>query len=372
LGRIWEEPLKTAATLTTPRQPVSQTAADEIFARAERAFAKSDYATASPLYSSLLEKGVSPGLMLYRLAMIANYVEKYDTAYEFHCEAIKADPHLAHIITSQEFAHYNVLCRAKYDTEEIPFCPICGSAKQKPMMVVNSLPLAYYHPAYHPIRRLVQCEECGHGWANPRPTLTAMLEASADPPPGHLMGFSYEQMTVKSDILHELWARKPGGDLLDIGTANGTTASVAQDFGYRVTAMDIHSGYADLVRGMGIEFIEADITNCNLGNRTFDVIMMGDVIEHVVDVKGTIANVKALLKPGGLFWLSTPNYEGAWTRAVKSADAMWMEGEHIHSFSLRSLKRLMHDCGLTVTDYRLSKRYVGCAEIIVEKTKNTS
>ena len=348
------------------KQNDNQKIADEKFLRAERAFAEKEYAAAVPIYNELLEAGISPGSMLYRLGMIANEFGQFESAYSFHCKAIAAEPRFARRITPPEYRHHDVVCRDHYEEEYVAACPVCQSGNHAPMQVINCLPLASYHPAYHPVRRWSQCRECGHGFANPRPTLAAMNEASLDPPPAHLTQFSYDQMTVKSDILHALWTRKPGGTLLDVGTANGTTASVALDFGFSVVGMDIHSGYAKQVADMGVEFIEADVTTCELGGRTFDVILMGDVIEHVVDAKATIENVKRLLNPGGLLWLSTPNYEGAWTRAMKAADPMWMEGEHIHYFSLRSLKRLLSDCGLNVVDYRLSKRYVGCAEIIAE------
>lgn len=348
------------------KQNNSQKIADEKFLRAERAFAEKDYAAAVPIYNELLEAGISPGSMLYRLGMIANEFGQFESAYSFHCKAIAVEPNLARRITPAEYRHHHVFCRSKYEEEYVAACPVCESENHAPMQVINCLPLASYHPAYHPIRRWSQCGDCGHGFSNPRPTPAAMDEAASDPPPAHLTQFSYDQMTVKSDILHDLWTRKPGGTLLDVGTANGTTASVALDFGFSVVGVDIHSGYAKQVAAMGVEFVEADISTANLGGRTFDVILMGDVIEHVVGAKSTIENVKRLLNPGGLLWLSTPNYEGAWTRAMKTADAMWMEGEHIHYFSLRSLKRLLSDCGLNVIDYRLSKRYVGCAEIIAE------
>ncbi len=352
--------------LPAPPKNDHQKIADEKFLRAERAFAEKDYAAAVPLYNELLEAGISPGSMLYRLGMIANAFGQYESAYAFHCKAIAVEPNFARRITPPEDRHHNVVCRSHYDEEYVAACPVCAGENHAPMQVVNCLPLASYHPAYHPVRRWSQCRECEHGFANPRPAPAAMHEAASDPPPAHLTQFSYEQMTAKSDILHALWTRRPGGMLLDVGTANGTTASVAQDFGYTALGIDIHSGYAQQVTDMGVAFLEADIATSDLGGQKFDVILMGDVIEHVVDAKAALENVKRLLTPGGLLWLSTPNYEGAWTRALKTADPMWMEGEHIHYFSLRSLKRLLADIGLMVVDYRLSKRYLGCAEIIAE------
>jgi 2-polyprenyl-3-methyl-5-hydroxy-6-metoxy-1,4-benzoquinol methylase len=194
-----------------------------------------------------------------------------------------------------------------------------------------------------------------------------MEEAFRDPAPAHLLTVNYTTLTIYSDIVNRLYQRRPSGDWLDVGPASGGLAAVAMDFGYRVTGLDIHSGYADHVRRLGVEFLLGDIAEYDFRGRQFDVISMGDVIEHVLDPIQVIARVASLLKPGGVLWLSTPNCEGVWTRIVKEKDVMWKEGEHIHYFSLRSLNRLLNDQGLKAVDYNLSKRFVGCAELTIER-----
>jgi 2-polyprenyl-3-methyl-5-hydroxy-6-metoxy-1,4-benzoquinol methylase len=154
--------------------------------------------------------------------------------------------------------------------------------------------------------------------------------------------------------------------LLDVGVGNGGLAGVAMDYGYQVCGLDVHPAYADTVRRLGIEFLVGDFGSYDFGQRRFDVIALGDVIEHLPDPRRVMAKTASLLNRGGLIWLSTPNYEGVWTRMVRERDAMWLEGEHLQLFCLRSLRRLVEDHGLTITDYRLSKRYIGCAEVLIE------
>ena len=40
----------------------------------------------------------------------------------------------------------------------------------------------------------------------------------------------------------------------------------------------------------------------------YDAIYAKEVIEHIVDWKSYLINIKNVLKPGGQLWLSTPNY----------------------------------------------------------------
>ena len=114
-----------------------------------------------------------------------------------------------------------------------------------------------------------------------------------------------------------------------------------------------------------------DICTYDFAGRQFDVVVLGDVIEHVTEPRLALARVAALLTPKGLLWLSTPDHEGVWTRMMGDADPMWLEGEHMQFFCQRSLRRLLVEQNLDVVDYRLSKRFKGCMEIIAERASPT-
>jgi SAM-dependent methyltransferase len=355
-----------------PLQPLAAGSANALFQRAEKAFQADRLEEAAAIYRQLYAANVSRGVMLWRLGAIANAQGAVDRAWELFHQAIALDPKLAAALTPPDYPHHGLVCRPHYDAEPVPLCPVCGGRDQKPMMVVGLLEWSAYHPSFSPVRRWVQCSLCGHGFANPRPAGAALQEAFRDPPPKHLLAWQYGNLTIYSDIVHRLWERHPGGDWLDVGVANGGLAGVAMDFGYRVTGLDVHPAYAEHVRRLGVEFLLGDICAYDFRGRRFDIISLGDVIEHVAEPKKAIAGVASVLKPGGLIWLSTPNYEGVWTRALKEKDGMWKEGEHLHFFCLRSLNRLLNDHGLKTVDYSLSKRYIGCAEVIIERVESSA
>ena len=335
--------------------------------RAEQALNADRLEEAAALYRQLLAANVSPGFQLFRLGVIANRQKDFDAAWELHHRALAADPELAAKLTPPTVPHHRIISRPRYDTEEVRLCPVCGSTGQAPLMVVNCLPVNHYHPCFDPVRRWVQCQACAHGFANPRPSAPALTEAFRDPPPAHLLDWSYERLLAGADIVHELWQRRPGGAFLDIGVGNGALAGVARDYGYRVCGLDLHPAYAEHVARLGVEFVQGDICACDFAGRQFDVIALGDVIEHVAEPRQALARVVAVLRPGALMWLSTPNHEGVWTRSLGDGDPMWLEGEHLQYFCRRSLTRLLAEQGLQVVDYRLSKRFVGCMEVLIER-----
>ena len=351
-----------------PGDPIAPPLAQELLKRADKAFQEGNLDDAAPLYRPLLHANYLPGVMLHRLAMVANAQGDCAGSWDLHLQSIVVDAALAAKITPPESPHHHMILRPRYDTEAVPLCPVCGGTEQAPMMVVNCLPFSHYHPSIHPIRRWVRCARCGHGFANPRPGPEALRLAYQDPPPAHLLTWTYDRLVVWSDIVHDWWQRRPGGDLLDVGIGNGALAGVAQDYGYRVYGIDVHPAYAAQVRRLGAEFLHGDFGTYDFGGRRFDLVALGDVIEHLPDPRLVMRKVASLLRPDGLVWLSTPNYEGVWTRSMREKDAMWMEGEHLQLFCVRSLNRLVQEEGLAVVDYRLSKRFVGCAEVVIRRS----
>ena len=66
---------------------------------------------------------------------------------------------------------------------------------------------------------------------------------------------------------------------------------------------------------------------------TLDIVLSFYVLEHVSDLHATLANVKSLLKPGGLFYFVVPN--------VYSNAADFVVADHINHFSPGSLHALL-------------------------------
>ena len=344
--------------------PMTGVVANELFRRAEAAAAEGQYEEAGEHYERLLLAGVEPGLMLYRLGVIANARGLYDEAWEYHNEAIRQNPGLAARISPEGAKHHDLVCRGPYDQEEPTSCPICGHTGCEPMQVINCLAWPTYHPALAPVRRWMRCDDCGHGFVSPRPTQAALSRLYEDTPPDTLLAVDYFHLSRYSDIVHRFWELMPGGDLLDIGSAQCYMCAVAMDFGYNAVAMDLVPLYAEYARRAGCDFIQGDVATYDFADRQFDIVTAGDIIEHVLDPVAVVRRMAALLKPSGLLWLSTPNHEGAWTRLARDKDPMWAESEHVQFFSLRSLKRLLADCGLTVVDYRMSQNWMGCGQVL--------
>jgi predicted SAM-dependent methyltransferase len=93
---------------------------------------------------------------------------------------------------------------------------------------------------------------------------------------------------------------------------------------------------------------------------------MADVLEHMPFPQEGLAATRRLLRPGGILFVSMPNYDcAAWRLLdVNNSNFYWGELEHFHNFSRRRLYALLSDMGFEALHSGISKRYRVCMEVI--------
>jgi SAM-dependent methyltransferase len=96
-----------------------------------------------------------------------------------------------------------------------------------------------------------------------------------------------------------------GPNVLDLGYAQTPNRYLVAREGLRVTGFDLEtkpgSGYAETVQGDVTELPGA------LGDRRFDTVIAGELIEHLEQPYDFLRQLCALLTPNGNLVLSTPN-----------------------------------------------------------------
>ena len=103
--------------------------------------------------------------------------------------------------------------------------------------------------------------------------------------------------------------------LLDIGSGAGVGAQlIAESAGIQhVTCVDISSGAlaAVVARGFSGVVASAEGEVLPFENASFDVVVIDEVIEHLVDTDSILDEIHRVLTPDGVLLLSTPNL-AAW------------------------------------------------------------
>ena len=98
--------------------------------------------------------------------------------------------------------------------------------------------------------------------------------------------------------------------ILDIGCAQGNYSLTLAELGYRVVAMDLKLSFLRYLR-LKYERGAVHCINASLEappfRSGFDIVLLGEVIEHVAHPDRLLATLRELLTPGGWLVLTTPN-----------------------------------------------------------------
>ena len=98
-------------------------------------------------------------------------------------------------------------------------------------------------------------------------------------------------------------AARPGAVLVDLGCGAGLLAPHVT--GYRHIGVDLSETALRQARAHGVEPICADVLAVPLPDGCADVVVAGEIFEHVRDLPGAVAEACRLLRPGGLLVLDS-------------------------------------------------------------------
>lgn len=107
-------------------------------------------------------------------------------------------------------------------------------------------------------------------------------------------------------------------ELLDIGCGDGNfTMLAAREAGAELAyGVDVSPKAVEMARSRGVlaECLDLDNQDLPFEPECFDVVLCGEVIEHLFDPDRLLDNVWRVLRPGGVFVLTTPNLASIYNR----------------------------------------------------------
>lgn len=174
-----------------------------------------------------------------------------------------------------------------------------------------------------------------------------------------MSGSRYSVQTDASNLntSHGLMIKLIGGSkrVLDIGCAEGDLARALSDRGCAVSGVE-HDPSAAAKADPSLErLVIADLATLDLraefGRSSFDVVVMGDVLEHLVDPDTVLRQARDLLRPGGRVVVSIPNVAHAAVR-LSLLLGRWdyqplglLDATHVRFFTRKSVLSMLDSCG---------------------------
>jgi SAM-dependent methyltransferase len=203
------------------------------------------------------------------------------------------------------------------------------------------------------IDRLVRCADCGMEYINPRLRPDLILSGysqGADPTyvsqmPARIRTFARSLAGIERQL-----GRK--GRLLDVGTAAGAMLVAARDAGWEAEGCEPNRWLGEWgTRQYGVRISPGTVFEQHYEPGSFDVITLWDVVEHAPSARELIDHCRTLLTPGGLLIVNYPDI-GSWIARLTRRQWLFLTSVHLHYFTRRTMKRLLHDTGFEVTVVR--------------------
>lgn len=208
---------------------------------------------------------------------------------------------------------------------------------------------------------IYRCTSCQHMWVSPLPT-PEVLQAFYDR--GYFEGdaskrgyadYDRDKESVKDDFVSylrqiEVQQTERGSQkrLLDIGAATGFFCRLAMERGWQAVGVELSAYAAGLGQERGLDIREGTFEQHASSHQGVNAITAWDVVEHLPDPFAFFSLAKATLAPGGVLMCALPQGDSRFARLLGKYWTLLAPPQHLHYFSLKSVRRALDDAGFEV------------------------
>ncbi|MEC5188059.1 class I SAM-dependent methyltransferase [Geobacillus thermodenitrificans] len=183
-------------------------------------------------------------------------------------------------------------------------------------------------------------------------------------------GYSFGQKV--RERIHWICAQTKGKKVLDIGCSQGITSILLGKEGKKVLGIDVSQEAIEYANRAlmeapydvqnAVRFERADFLIWNFGNEKYDTIIMGEILEHLVDYRQFFNKAKGLLSEDGRIIVTVPFGINDYS-------------DHKHTFYISGLLDLA-DESLQMVDYKIFGKWIGAiyerrsqdqSEVVIDK-----
>jgi SAM-dependent methyltransferase len=194
---------------------------------------------------------------------------------------------------------------------------------------------------------LLRCERCGSVQQPSLPGGDALLDLYREMHDEHYLDEEAGRRRTARGLLGMLGTAR--GRLLDVGCGHGLLVDEARALGWDASGIELSVRAASYARSrLGLDVREQTLDEVT---GPFDAIVLADVIEHLDDPLGALDRCVALLAPGGMLCVVTPDPA---SRTARVAGARWWGFLPAHTVLIPRavLRRLLEERGLAVEEDR--------------------
>lgn len=204
---------------------------------------------------------------------------------------------------------------------------------------------------------LVQCENCGLVYVNPRPSQKQITGFYPEEYAAHqryrIKKKHYPRLRkIAKKILRrgtKVKLKFQGeGKILDIGCGSGKFLCNLKEAGWKCYGVEPSEVASKRARELGLNVLTGDILSAAYSQDFFDVIVLNHTLEHLPNPNEVLREINRILKPDGLLRIYIPNIQSL---AAKIFGRYWFNLDvprHIYHYTPYTLKKILEKNGFKV------------------------
>ena len=222
-------------------------------------------------------------------------------------------------------------------------CNLCGSMGHD--IFFDSI----INPEFEERFRLVKCKNCGLVYLSPRPT---KKNISNYYPQETYWSPKRNAFKTYYHLYNFIFSEIKKGRILDIGAGTGLFLSYFKNKGWNVAGVEVSATACKTAKKLfNINLITGDLLNIKLPSKSFDLVTLNNVIEHLHDPKKTLVKIHKILKDDGFAMISCPNIKSFGARLFADRWYGIDVPRHLYQFDRQTLEKLLNTSGFKIIKF---------------------
>lgn len=213
---------------------------------------------------------------------------------------------------------------------------------------------------------LVKCKNCGFVFSKKIPSEEEIIKCYE----------SYNRedylspVTIKryNELLDKFEKYRKFNKILDIGCGIGYFLEEAKKRNWNVYGTEFTDKAINICKAKGINVQKGELDPLNYKPESFDVITSFEVIEHIYTPVREVKNIYSLLRKGGIFYITTPNFNSISRYILKKDWNIIGYPEHLCYYTPKTILYLLKKNGFK----KLHLKTTGISITRIKKSKKKS
>lgn len=232
----------------------------------------------------------------------------------------------------------------------------------------------------------MRCDNCGLAYLNPRPaaaSMPAFYEDSGYQPFVSTQSrlnlldkfYCYVREHALSHKRRLIQKYQSPGHLLDIGCGTGEFLHEMQQHNWRVEGVEKDAAAAEFAhKAYQLKVLTENFNEINYLKKSFDVITLWHVLEHLYDPVATLRHAKEILRDDGIILVAVPDIASFDARFYQNYWVALDAPRHLTHFEPHSFLRLCGRVGLKIVKYQqlILDAFFNClmSEMLINRRTN--